>query len=109
MSDAAEATTERVRANGIEFECLRWGDGDRLALCLHGFPDDPGTMGPLAERLVDAGFTVVAPYMRGYGPTGPAPDGRYSPGALGNDALALALGALVIVAGVAIAIYTLVN
>lgn len=87
---APDATIERVAANGIEFECLRWGDGHRLALCLHGFPDDPGSMAPLADRLVDAGFTVVAPYMRGYGPTGPAPDGRYDAVALGEDALALA-------------------
>ena len=79
-----------VTANGLDFECLTWGDGDRLALCLHGFPDDPGTFEPLADRLSDAGFTVVAPYMRGYGPTGPAPDDDYGATALGADAVALA-------------------
>lgn len=90
MSDAVGAIVERVRANGIDFTCLRWGDGGRLALCLHGFPDDPGSMAPLASRMADAGYTVVAPYMRGYGPTGPAPDGGYTIGALGEDALSLA-------------------
>ena len=80
----------RVTANGIEFAYDEWGDGDRLALCLHGFPDDAGTFDTLAPRLAAAGFTVVAPFMRGYGPTGPAPDGDYSAGALGRDALALA-------------------
>ncbi|EMA41519.1 alpha/beta fold hydrolase [Halococcus hamelinensis] len=80
----------RVTANGIEFAYHEWGDGDRLALCLHGFPDDAGTFDTLAPRLADAGFTVVAPFMRGYGSTGPAPDGDYSASALGRDALALA-------------------
>lgn len=85
-----EPRRDRVTANGIAFEYLAWGNGDRLALCLHGFPDDAGTFGPLAARLTEAGFTVVAPYMRGYGPTDAAPDGDYSAGALGRDAIALA-------------------
>jgi pimeloyl-ACP methyl ester carboxylesterase len=79
-----------VEANGIEFEYFEHGDGDRLALCLHGFPDDAGSMEPVMRRLADAGFRCVAPWMRGYGPTDPAPDGDYSVPALGADALALA-------------------
>jgi pimeloyl-ACP methyl ester carboxylesterase len=47
-------------------------------------------MAPILERLADAGFTAVAPYMRGYAPTDPAPDGDYSATALGADAVALA-------------------
>ncbi len=81
---------KRVEANGLEFEYLRQGDGDRLALCLHGFPDDAGTMRPLLDRLAGAGFTAVAPYMRGYGPTDAAPDGDYTMGAVAGDAIALA-------------------
>jgi pimeloyl-ACP methyl ester carboxylesterase len=79
-----------VEANGLTFAVREHGDGDRLALCLHGFPDDAGSMDPLAKRLADAGFTAVAPYMRGYGPTGEAPDSDYSARALGADAVALA-------------------
>lgn len=79
-----------VDANGLSFECLHAGDGDRLALCLHGFPDDAGSMAPIARRLADAGFTAVAPYMRGYAPTDPAPDDDYSALSLGLDVLALA-------------------
>jgi pimeloyl-ACP methyl ester carboxylesterase len=79
-----------VTANGLEFECLTRGDGDRLALCLHGFPDDAESMAPLLDQLADAGFTAVAPYMRGYAPTGPAPDGDYGATALGTDAVELA-------------------
>lgn len=74
-------------ANGLTFECRTWGEGE-LLLCLHGFPDDPGTFEALAAELDD--YRPVAPYMRGYGPTGPAADGDYSPAALGADAVALA-------------------
>lgn len=81
---------DSVEANGIEFEYLEHGEGDRLALCLHGFPDDAGTMKPVMRRLADEGFRCVAPWMRGYGPTDAAPDGDYSVPALGADALALA-------------------
>jgi len=88
--DTEPSTDLSVEANGIDFECLRTGDGDRLALCLHGFPDDAGSMRPVLDRLADAGFTAVAPYMRGYAPTDPAPHGDYSAGALGSDAVALA-------------------
>ena len=88
--DTEPSTDLSVEANGIDFECLRAGDGDRLALCLHGFPDDAGSMRPVLERLADAGFTAVAPYTRGYAPTDPAPDGDYSARALGADAVALA-------------------
>ena len=82
--------TRTVEANGLDFECLEVGDGDRLALCLHGFPDDAGSMAPLQSRLADAGYTAVAPYMRGYEPTGAPPDDDYSARALGADAVALA-------------------
>ncbi len=60
-----------------------------LALLLHGFPDDPGSWAPVAERLAAAGVRCVAPWLRGYGPTGPPPDGDLGAGALGRDALAL--------------------
>lgn len=91
-ADQAEPEMSRltVEANGLSFECLRAGDGDRLALCLHGFPDDAGSMTPVLDALADGGFTAVAPYMRGYAPTDLAPDGDYSPQALGADAVALA-------------------
>ncbi|MFC6835216.1 alpha/beta fold hydrolase [Halomarina ordinaria] len=81
----------RVTANGVAFEYLQAGDPDGpLALCLHGFPDDATTMEPLLDAFADAGYHAVAPYMRGYAPTGLATDGDYSAGALGRDAVALA-------------------
>jgi hypothetical protein len=35
----AEMQTKFVEANGLRFEVLEQGTGDRLALCLHGFPE----------------------------------------------------------------------
>ena len=87
--DAEPSTDLSVEVNGLAFECLRAGDGDRLALRPYGFPDDAGSMQPVLDRLADAGFTAVAPYTRGYAPTDPAPDGDYSPRALAADAVAL--------------------
>ena len=64
-------------------------------LCLHGFPDTAWCFVPLLKSLADAGYRAVAPFMRGYPPSGLAPDGDYRVITLGRDALALieALGA----------------
>lgn len=77
-----------VHANGIDFHYLEVGTGP-LVLCLHGFPDNPHTYDDLMPHLAEAGYRVIAPYMRGYRPTGPAPDGRYDAALLGLDAEAL--------------------
>lgn len=80
----------RIRANDLTFDCIVHGDGDRVALLLHGFPDDPGSMEPLMGALAGAGFTAAAPWMRGYGETDRAPDGNYSIERLARDAVGLA-------------------
>jgi pimeloyl-ACP methyl ester carboxylesterase len=89
-----ELKTGRVEANGIAFHYLEAGRGP-LVLCLHGFPDNAYTYGELLPALARAGLRGVAPFMRGYAPTSPAPDGRYQAVLLAQDALALitALGA----------------
>src|SRR5688572_29425956 len=79
-----------IRANGVEFAYLADGPDDGpLAMCLHGFPDTAHTYRHLLPRLAGAGFRAVAPWMRGYAPTGIPPDGHYQGGALANDANAL--------------------
>src|SRR4051812_50219090 len=79
-----------VRANGIEFGVLAWGDPNGpLALCLHGFPDTPWTWRELGPHLAERGWRVVAPFTRGYAPTELAPDDDYSAAALAQDAIAL--------------------
>ena len=83
-----------VNANGLDFACLERGGGP-LALVLHGFPDAPTSLIPLLDALADAGYRAVAPWMRGYEPTGIPVDGDYSNSALVADAEGLhdALGA----------------
>jgi pimeloyl-ACP methyl ester carboxylesterase len=81
----------RVTANRIDFAYLEEGPADGpLALCLHGFPDHARSYERLLDDLAEAGFHGVAPWMRGYHPTGLAPDGNYQVASLALDAIALA-------------------
>jgi pimeloyl-ACP methyl ester carboxylesterase len=77
-----------VRARGLTFATLEEGEGP-LVLCLHGFPDHLRSFRHQLPALAAAGYRAVAPAMRGYAPTGPAPDGRYQSAALAEDAVAL--------------------
>ncbi|GAA3229943.1 alpha/beta hydrolase [Actinocorallia longicatena] len=79
-----------IKANGLEFGYLSAGSPTGpLALLLHGFPDTPHTWRHLMPALAEAGYRVVAPYMRGYAPTSVPSDGAYQTGALASDANAL--------------------
>jgi pimeloyl-ACP methyl ester carboxylesterase len=81
----------RVTVNGVELAYLEAGPADGpLALCLHGFPDTPTTWSQLLPALADAGFHVVAPWLRGYAPSGFAPDGNYQVANLALDAIGVA-------------------
>ena len=81
----------RITANGVDFAYLEAGPSDGpLALCLHGFPDHAPTWHHLMPELAAAGYHAVAPWLRGYAPTGLAPDGNYQTASVALDALALA-------------------
>lgn len=80
--------TIELDANGIRFHAFEKGEGP-LALLLHGFPDDATTWTAQLDALAEAGYRAVAPYMRGYAPTSPSPNGSYQTAALGRDILAL--------------------
>jgi pimeloyl-ACP methyl ester carboxylesterase len=86
------ADVKFVEANGIHFAYLEEGSGP-LVVLLHGYPETARSWSLVQHRLAAAGYRVVAPYMRGYPPSGFAADENYSVGALGNDAIAL-IGAL---------------
>ena len=58
-----DAETRVVRASGIDFHVLEMGAGP-LVLCLHGFPDTAHSFRHQMPMLADAGFHVVAPFMR---------------------------------------------
>jgi pimeloyl-ACP methyl ester carboxylesterase len=75
-------------ASGLRFGALAWGRADApLALCLHGYPDTAWTWRHLGPALGEHGYRVVAPFQRGYAPSGLAPDGEYGIGALAHDAV----------------------
>jgi pimeloyl-ACP methyl ester carboxylesterase len=85
---ASRLRARTVTANGLRFGVLEAGRGP-LALCLHGFPDSAHTWRYLLPALADAGFHAVAPFMRGYAPTGIPVDGCFGLGALVADAVGL--------------------
>ena len=62
-------STRFVHANGLRFEVTECGEGDRLALCLHGFPESPYSWRYQMKLLADLGYRVWAPSLRGYGKT----------------------------------------
>jgi pimeloyl-ACP methyl ester carboxylesterase len=61
------STTKMVQANGHLFEVEELGTGERLALCLHGFPENALCWRHQMQALVDMGYRVWAPNQRGYG------------------------------------------
>ncbi len=73
--DPGSAITQRmIHANGIDFELAETGSGDRLALCLHGFPELNFSWRYQMPLLAARGWRVWAPNLRGYGASS-RPDG----------------------------------
>ena len=58
-----------VEANGLRFEVAQAGEGDHLALCLHGFPELHFSWRSQMPLLAEMGYRVWAPNLRGYGAT----------------------------------------
>ena len=76
--------------HGQHLAALTWGPDDGpLAILLHGFPDTAHTWRHLGPALAADGWRVVAPFLRGYAPSGLATDGSYHVPALAHDAIAL--------------------
>ncbi|ONH26383.1 alpha/beta fold hydrolase [Pseudofrankia asymbiotica] len=63
---------ERVAVGEVELRVRHAGDGPPVLL-IHGHPRTGATWHRVAPRLVERGFTVVCPDMRGYGGSGKAP------------------------------------
>ena len=79
-----------INANDCQFEVDVCGEGERLALCLHGFPEHSFSWRKQLPMLADLGFTAWAPNLRGYGASS-RPEGiaAYSIEALLNDVAGL--------------------
>ncbi len=85
-----------------------WGDGERVAVLLHGITSSSATWWKLGPTLAARGYRVLAPDLRGHGQS---PHGPYSVGAWAEDvlesvpgspelALGFSLGGLVLAAAV---------
>ena len=61
--------TIAVDAGGMRFAVDTCGRGDRLALCLHGFPEAAVSWRAQLPMLAALGYRVWAPNLRGYGRT----------------------------------------
>ena len=66
-------TTRTIEANGFRFAVDEAGEGERLALCLHGFPESRKSWRHQVPLLASMGYRVWAPDLRGYGETEPKP------------------------------------
>ena len=58
---------EFVQANGLRFHVAACGAGERLALCLHGFPECWYSWRYQLPLLARLGYRTWAPDLRGYG------------------------------------------
>src|SRR5881628_1426402 len=60
----------RVRTPTLEIGYEAHGDAGGVPIVLlHGFPDDARAWDEVAPPLAGAGYRVLVPYLRGYGPT----------------------------------------
>jgi pimeloyl-ACP methyl ester carboxylesterase len=92
----AAIRTRTIEANGLSFALDEAGEGDSVALLLHGFPESRRCWRHQLPALADLGWRAVAPDMRGYGGTSrPEERSAYGIEHLVADAAALfdALGA----------------
>jgi pimeloyl-ACP methyl ester carboxylesterase len=92
--DASEALLGARRifasANGLTFEVFEAGQGERLALLLHGFPETAVMWRHIVAPLVAKGYRVWAVNQRGYGATSrPQGKAQYSLAALTGDVVGL--------------------
>jgi epoxide hydrolase 4 len=67
--DANAITHRTIQANGLNFNVAVAGTGDKLALCLHGFPESCFSWRHQMPLLARLGYQVWAPDLRGYGGT----------------------------------------
>ncbi len=64
---ASGIRTRFVEANGQRFELAESGQGERLAILLHGFPELNFSWRHQIPLLVEQGYRVWTPNLRGYG------------------------------------------
>lgn len=88
-----EPTRRTVRTPSLDLACEEYGEPTgRPIVLLHGFPYSPRAYGAVAPELAAKGMRVIAPFLRGFGPTRFLDPGKIRSGeqaALGQDLLDL--------------------
>jgi pimeloyl-ACP methyl ester carboxylesterase len=88
--DPARFSTHRATlSTGATLAYLREGVGGVPLLLVHGWPETRRIWWRNVQPLVDAGFEVIAPDLRGFGDSDLAPDGHYDVAAFSIDLHAL--------------------
>lgn len=86
--DAFRIETDEVRP-GVRLAWVREGEGGVPLVLLHGWPETMRIWWRNVAPLAEAGFDVIVPDLRGFGRSGPAPDGFYDASASARDVRAL--------------------
>ncbi|NOU08601.1 MAG: alpha/beta hydrolase [Nitrospira sp.] len=68
-ADAQAMTFQQMVVNRLSFRVAMAGSGEKLILCLHGFPESAISWQHQIDPLAQAGYRVWAPDLRGYGGT----------------------------------------
>jgi pimeloyl-ACP methyl ester carboxylesterase len=66
----AQSSTRSVQTSVLDIAYVESGEANGFPIVLlHGFPDDVHAYDDVAPPLAKAGYRVLVPYLRGYGPT----------------------------------------
>jgi pimeloyl-ACP methyl ester carboxylesterase len=69
MSNNAFETVKQVRAGTLDVAYAELGSGGKPVILLHGWPYDIHSFAEVGPQLASAGYRVIVPYLRGFGPT----------------------------------------
>ena len=86
----APTDTEHLsfKHGALTFSARAMGDGP-IVMCLHGFPDNPGSYRHQLPALAEAGYRAISLTLRGYEPGAIPADGDYTMETIGTDILAV--------------------
>ncbi len=85
-----EAQQFKVKVNGVQLACNQYGaDGGKRIMLIHGWQGYKEMFRTVAQLLVQKGYTVVIPDLRGYGDSD-KPEGDYTSTVFAADIYSLA-------------------
>lgn len=78
----AYTTPLTMKGTTVQLHTHTWGEGDRIALLIHGIMADHRTWRRVGPALAERGYRAIAVDLRGHGASG---RGEYSPEAFADD------------------------